>query len=89
MTRAIEPGGQVRVLGELLAATGCTDLETLAAVVDGDCEPDVWVAETGIGLEVSSGTRALVLEYPFTVAEFWSAVDAVEQEEIDHVENAG
>jgi hypothetical protein len=74
-------------VADLLAVTGCNDVEALESVVDSNCEPDVWVVETVDGIEVGSGTSGIVLEYPFTMTDFWATVDEVEQAEIERIEN--
>jgi hypothetical protein len=73
-------------VSDLLAATGCSDLEELKSVVDSNCESDVWVADVGDGVEVGSGTSGIVLEFLFAVTDFWSTVDEVEQDGIRRIE---
>jgi hypothetical protein len=79
-------GRWVRSLSDLLAATGCEDIDGLSAVVDADCEPDVWVVELDAGVEVGSGTTGIGLEFPFPLADFWALVDEVEREEAERIE---
>jgi hypothetical protein len=75
-------------LSGLLAAIGCADIDELCDLVDGDCEPDMWVAGVEGSIEIGSGVRATLLAFPFPVAEFWAVVDEVEQQEIEFIEEA-
>jgi hypothetical protein len=76
-------------LGDLLHAYGCDDIDELSAVVDGDSEPDLWVAEIPGGVEIGSGTWATGLEFPFTVGDFWALTDEVERRETVRIETIG
>ncbi|MGY1753826.1 hypothetical protein [Blastococcus sp. SYSU D01042] len=78
----------VTSLADLLAAVGCADLQALSDVVDGDCDPDMWVDEIDGGVEVGSGCHSTALTYPFPVTDFWTVVDEVEQEENVRMEAA-
>jgi hypothetical protein len=71
---------------ELLAATGANDVDALSALVDDECEPDVWVADTDAGVEVGSGIWATCLDFPFAVHDFWALVREVENEEMARIE---
>lgn len=73
---------------ELLAATGAEDVDDLAALVDDACEPNVWIADTGAGVEVGSGVWATCLDFPFAIAGFWTLVREVENEEVARIETA-
>jgi hypothetical protein len=75
-------------LADLLAATGCADLEELSGLVDSDSEPDMWVDEIDGGVEIGSGTQATCLEFPFLLADFWAVVDEVEREEARWIESS-
>lgn len=88
MTVTVEGPDALSTFADLLAATDCADAESLSDLVDGDCEPDVWVAELDDGVEVGSGTHATGLLFPFTVGEFWEVVEEVEQEETARIENS-
>jgi hypothetical protein len=70
----------------LLAATGADDVNGLTALVDDACEPDVWVADTDAGVEVGSGVWATCLDFPFSLAAFWTLVHEVEAEETARIE---
>jgi hypothetical protein len=70
----------------LLAATGAEDIEGLSALVDDDCEPHVWTADTDTGVEVGSGVWATCLDFPFSLAAFWTLVNEVEAEETARIE---
>jgi hypothetical protein len=72
-------------LGGLLAAFDCADIEELSDIVDGDSEPDMWVAEDDVGIEIGSGVFATLLPFPFPLTEFWAVVDEMEQHEIRQI----
>lgn len=76
-------------LGRFLSTLGCSDIEALSEIVDGDAEPDMWVCEIDGGVEVGSGTSAIGLEFPFALAEFWEAAHEVEQRETERIESEG
>jgi|tagenome__1003787_1003787.scaffolds.fasta_scaffold20988994_3 hypothetical protein len=71
---------------DLLAATGAEDVEGLSALVDDDCEPDLWITDTDTGVEVGSGVWATCLDFPFSLAAFWTVVHEVEAEETARIE---
>ena len=76
-------------LAALLHAYDCADLDELSALVDADSEPDVWVAEADGGIEVGSGTGAIVLDYPFPLADLHALVDEVAGAEAARLEKVG
>ena len=67
---------------DLLALSGCADLDELTALVDSDSDVDLWLTALDDGLEVGGGVFSTVLAYPFFMAEFWEVVDEVEREQI-------
>ncbi len=71
---------------EVLTATGTKDVHGLSAIVDDACEPDVWVTDTDTGVEVGSGVWATCLDFPFTIADFWTLVREVEAGEMARIE---
>jgi hypothetical protein len=87
MRAVATPEVAVPGVADLLVLTGCSDVAALESVVDSNCEPDVWVIETVDGIEVGSGISGIVLEFPFTIADFWATVDEVEKAEIERIEN--
>ena len=56
----------VSTIADLLAATGCPDVDALTDLVDGDCEPDMWVAELedGAGVEMGAGRGPCASPFP-------------------------
>jgi hypothetical protein len=67
---------------DLLALSGCADLDELAALVDSNSDVDLWLTAMDDGLEVGGGVFSTVLAYPFFMAEFWEVVDEVERDQI-------
>ena len=67
---------------DLLALSGCADLDELAALVDSDSDVDLWLTALDDGLEVGGGVFSTLLAYPFFMDEFWELVDETEREQV-------
>jgi hypothetical protein len=67
---------------DLLALSGCADLDELAALVDSDSDVDMWLTALDDGLEIGGGVLSTVLAYPFFLEEFWEVANEVEREQI-------
>ena len=74
--------GIVVSLPDLLHHTGCTDLDELGALIDGDADVDMWVDEMAGGIEVRTSRTGTGLGYPFTMADFWEVVAEAEDDEV-------
>jgi hypothetical protein len=74
-------------VSDLLAMTGCAGLDELSEIVDGDCDPDMWVTQTDDGVEIGSGVLATCLAFPFFLTEFWEVVDEMEAHETERMES--
>jgi hypothetical protein len=75
-------GDIVVSLPDLLHLTGCTDLDELGELVDGDADVDMWVEEMDGGIEVRTGRTGTGLLYPFPMADFWEVVAEAEDDEV-------
>ena len=78
-------------LEALLRATGFASLQEFSRGVDDDLELDATVREVvagdGPGVEIVIYDTGVLLPYTFTLAEFWEAVEDLEEQTLERIES--
>lgn len=73
----------------LLRAIDFSSLDELSEMLDADRELDTVVRELdpgdGQGVQILMGAGGIWLTYPFTITEFWSAVEDLDAQELERL----
>jgi hypothetical protein len=82
-------GRPIGSLEALLQATNYSSLDELSGMVDADLELDTVIRELdpedGPGVEILVHGAGIWLTYPFTITEFWEAVQDLDEQESERL----